>query len=74
MWREEFGSKSRYLSNVMETESHYRVHNSLPLVPNLSQMNPVQALPQHYLKSILILSSYLSLNCQEVYVFQLFKQ
>jgi hypothetical protein len=66
MWSEEFGSKPRGLSGVMETESHYRVHNNPPLVPNLSQMNPVQALPQHYLKSILILSSYLSVDYQEV--------
>lgn len=44
----------------MENESHYNVRNSPPLVPNLSQMNSVQALPQHYFKTNLILSFHLS--------------
>jgi len=35
---------------------YYHVHNSLPLVPILSQMKPVHALPS-YLRSILILFS-----------------
>jgi hypothetical protein len=30
----------------METNVHYRVHNSLPLVPNLSHINPLRL---HYM-------------------------
>jgi hypothetical protein len=38
---------------------HYCVHNSLPLIHILSQMNPVHNLPPSFLRSILILFSYL---------------
>ena len=36
MRSEEFGRKARDLTNVMETESHYRVENNPPLDPNLN--------------------------------------
>jgi hypothetical protein len=40
---------------------HYRVHNTPPLVPTLSQINPVDT-NRSYLRSILILSSHLCLS------------
>ena len=50
----------------MEPENqtiHYRVHNTLPLVPILSQVSTVHALLSCFLKFNLILSSHLCIGC-----------
>jgi hypothetical protein len=52
----------------MELKSHYRFRNSPPLGPTLSQINPVQAIPQHF---NIILP--LRLDYEEFYLFQIFK-
>ena len=36
---------------------HYSIQNSLPLVPPLSQINPIHALSYYSLKTIIILTS-----------------
>ena len=41
---------------------HYRIHTSLPPAPILSQLNPFHGTTSHFLKSILILSTYLCLG------------
>jgi len=40
---------------------HYRIHNNPPLVPILSQMHPVHTHPPYFPKTLIILSSHLSL-------------
>jgi hypothetical protein len=41
---------------------HYRIHNNPPMVPILSQMDPVHSLPSYLLRSVLVLSSHSSLS------------
>ena len=47
---------------LWKSNVHYRVHNSLLLVPILSQINPVHALVSYFLRSIPIWSFHLSLG------------
>jgi len=42
------GQETPYLSQNLKV--HYHVHKSLPLVPTLSQMYPVNTFPPHFLK------------------------
>jgi hypothetical protein len=46
----------------MKPDVHRRAHKNLSLVPILSQINPVHALPSYFLISILILLSYLHVS------------
>jgi len=50
------------LSPLWNPKVHYRVHNSAPLLTNLSHMHPVHNFPPFSLRSILILSSHLCLR------------
>ena len=48
-------------SCLLNMEVHYLVHKSLLPAHILSQINPVQAIPSYFLRTILILSSHLFL-------------
>jgi len=45
-------SASKEISRLLWNPNvHYRVHNSLPLFPTLSQMNPVHILPSYFFQT-----------------------
>jgi hypothetical protein len=46
---------------------YYRAHNSPPLGPVLTQIHPVHILIPYFLRSILILSSYLHVDLPSVF-------
>jgi hypothetical protein len=46
----------------MDPKFHYRIHNSQPLVPTLSQMYPINTFPLYIPKTITILFSHLRLD------------
>jgi len=59
---------------LLNSKVHYRFHSNLPLVPIFKQTNPVHASPHPILlRSVLILSSHLSLVFQVVSSRQVFQ-
>ena len=50
------GATQDILHSLWNSKVHYSIQNSLPLVPPLSQINPIHAISYYSLKTILILS------------------
>ena len=57
-WEANRSSASQKITRILRNPKvHYRIHNSLPPAPILSQIDPVHAFHPTSLRSILILSS-----------------
>jgi hypothetical protein len=46
-----FSASQEFPRILWNAEVHYHIHNSLPPVPILSQLNPVHASPSHFLNA-----------------------